>query len=297
MTKDVELDVSTDGGNISTVPHLKIKNGSEEYSIKLYDTVEATGHQQADVSTLPVHIGEKTYYARMTHNLSGACGGDTPLRVKKGGTIYQVTQYGEFIANPVANLYVFDDNANTFVKRDYGWIGDGESAYYEIHWSDSGSNSNFNYIDVTIPKNCSVVRLEGYGGQTSNNAINVRVTPGKTYRIVAWRYEKQENRTLWTYESKMSGGHVIGHKWVSYSQNYYAERCRQLVFTYTNFKNDGTAKTIIITNADTHGAVTSNENRDIGTTDATWGNAGFMRVCFGKGNYNYEANFPQDTML
>lgn len=279
------------------MPVLKVKKNDVIYPIKLYDTEAMAGDAGNLTGTLKVKANGKTMYARTTTSLSGACGGDTPLRVKSSNTVYQVTKFGEYRVSPTNCFYVLNNSNNTFSKRDNGWFGDGESAYYEYYWSDSGSNSNFNYIDVTIPKNCSMVRLEGYGGQTSNNAINVRVTPGKTYRIVAWRYEKQENRTLWTYKSKMSGGHVIGHYWASYSQNYYAERCRQLVFTYTNFKNDGTVKTIIMTNADTHGSVTSNGSRDTGTTDATWGNAGFMRVCFGKGNYNYEANAPQDTML
>ena len=276
------------------------------YPIHLYDTESMAGDSTSGTGTLKV----KGMYARMTNNLTGACGGDTPLRVKKGGTIYQVTQYGEFIANPVDCLYVHDNNPNhDFAKRDYGWIGDGESAYYEIHWSDSGSNTNFNYVDVTIPRTCSVVRLEGYGGDTANNAIFVKVTPGKRYRIISFRSEKQENRTLWEYHTRHDGGHVIGGGWVSHEQAYCSERCRQLLFAYIDFTNSADDKKIILTTSLTQGSVQTGtrtvggpknshkETIDIGVTDAIWGNGGFMRVCFGKGHYNYEANTPQDTML
>lgn len=275
------------------------------YSIHLYDTVAGAG--DAGNGTDVLNVGGK--YARMTTNLSGACGKDTPLRVKKGGNVYQVAQYGEYRANPVANLYVLDENVMKYNKRDKGWIGDGESAYYEIHWSDSGSNTNFNYVDVTIPRNCSVVRLEGYGGDTANNAIFIKVTPGKRYRIISFRSEKQENRTLWEYHTRHDGGHVIGGSWVSHEQAYCSERCRQLLFAYIDFTNSADDKKIILTTSLTQGSVQTGtrtvgglknshkETIDIGVTDAIWGNGGFMRVCFGKGHYNYEANTPQDTML
>lgn len=275
------------------------------YSIHLYDTVAGAG--DAGNGTDVLNVGGK--YARMTTNLSGACGKDTPLRVKKGGNVYQVAQYGEYRANPVANLYVLDENVMKYNKRDKGWIGDGESAYYEIHWSDSGSNTNFNYVDVTIPRNCSVVRLEGYGGDTANNAIFIKVTPGKRYRIISFRSEKQENRTLWEYHTRHDGGHVIGGDWVSHEQAYCSKRCRQLLFAYIDFTNSADDKKIILTTSLTQGSVQTGtrtvgglknshkETIDIGVTDAIWGNGGFMRVCFGKGHYNYEANIPQDTML
>ena len=275
------------------------------YPIHLYDT--AAGAGDAGNGTDVLNVGGK--YARMTTNLSGACGKDTPLRVKKGGNIYQVAQYGEYRATPVANLYVLDENVMKYNKRDKGWIGDGESAYYEIHWSDSGSNTNFNYVDVTIPRNCSVVRLEGYAGETANNTLNVKVTPGKRYRIISFRSEKQENRTLWEYHTRHDGGHVIGGSWVSHEQAYCSERCRQLLFAYIDFTNSADDKKIILTTSLTQGSVQTGtrtvggmknshkETIDIGVTDAIWGNGGFMRVCFGKGHYNYEANTPQDTML
>ena len=275
------------------------------YPIHLYDT--AAGAGDAGNGTDVLNVGGK--YARMATNLSGACGKDTPLRVKKGGNIYQVAQYGEYRATPVANLYVLDENVMKYNKRDKGWIGDGESAYYEIHWSDSGSNTNFNYVDVTIPRNCSVVRLEGYAGETANNTLNVKVTPGKRYRIISFRSEKQENRTLWEYHTRHDGGHVIGGSWVSHEQAYCSERCRQLLFAYIDFTNSADDKKIILTTSLTQGSVQTGtrtvggmknshkETIDIGVTDAIWGNGGFMRVCFGKGHYNYEANTPQDTML
>lgn len=285
---------------------MKVKSKTDVvYPIHLYDTVAGAG--DAGNGTDVLNVGGK--YARMTTNLSGACGKDTPLRVKKGGNIYQVTQYGEYRANPVDNLYVLDENVMKYNKRDKGWIGDGESAYYEIYWSDSGSNTNFNYVDVTIPRNCSVVRLEGYAGETANNTINVKVAPGKIYRIISFRSEKQENRTLWEYHTRYDGGHVIGGSWVSHEQAYCSERCRQLLFAYIDFTNSADDKKIILTTSLTQGSVQTGtrtvgglknrhkETIDIAVTDAIWGNGGFMRVCFGKGHYNYEANTPQDTML
>ena len=285
---------------------LKVKKNGVIYPIKLYDTEAMAGDAGNLTGTLKVKINSKTMYARTTGSLSGACGGDTPLRVKKGGTIYQVTQYGEFIANPVDCLYVHDNNPNhDFAKRDYGWIGDGESAYYEVYWSDSGSNTNFNYLDITIPRNCSVVRLEGHGGQTANNTLFVKVTPGKTYRIVAWRYEKTDTKTYWYTHTEHDGGHILGTTWHSASKTYVAERGRQLWFAYPNSYDTR----IILTNSFTQGSIqmgkkpyhtskgTRYDDVIVGLTDALWGNGGFCRICFGKGYYNYEANTPQDTRL
>lgn len=275
------------------------------YPIHLYDTVAGAG--DAGNGTDVLNVGGK--YARMTTNLSGACGKDTPLRVKKGGNIYQVAQYGEYRANPVANLYVLDENVMKYNKRDKGWIGDGESAYYEIHWSDSGSNTNFNYVDVTIPRNCSVVRLEGYAGETANNTLNVKVTPGKIYRIVSWRAESIVQYTQ-DYQYKYGSGKDTRYEWRKRQANYIEHRYRQLVFTYPEFKNDGSVKTIIVTNSAANGGgyityeyehIVNGKYRTTtyttGAKDAAWGNGGYMRVCFGKGYYNYEANTPQGTML
>ena len=288
---------------------LKVKKNGIIYPIQLYDTESMTGDAGNLTGTLKVKINSKTMYARTTGGLSGACGGDTPLRVKKDGTVYQVTQYGEFKVYPANCLYVFDNNANTFNKRDVGWIGDGESAYYEVHWGDSGSNTNFNYVDVTIPRNCSVVRLEGYAGETANNTLNVKVMPGKTYRIVSWRAESIVQYTQ-DYQYKYGSGKDTRYTWKKRPANYIEHRYRQLVFTYPDYKNDGSVKTIIVTNSATNGGgyitykhehiVNGKYRTTIYTTgakDAVWGNGGFMRVCFGKGNYNYEANVPDDTML
>lgn len=291
---------------------LNVKKNDVIYPIKLYDTEAMAGDIGNLTGTLKVKVNGKTMYARTTACLSGACGGDTPLRVKSGNTVYQVTKFGEYRANPTNCFYVLNNSNNTFSKRDGGWFGDGESAYYEVYWSDSGSNSNFCYCDVTIPKNCSVIRLEGYGGQTSNNTINVKVTPGKTYRIVAWRsetigtYYKSEYVSQWDSSLHRQEGEWRGRG----DTNYVQARDRQLIFTYPEYKNDGKVKTIIMTNAHTTGNVIDEtvehhprKGRDwtetfhTGANDAPWGNAGFMRVCFGKGNYNYEANSPQDVML
>lgn len=270
------------------------------YPIHLYDT--AAGAGDAGNGTDVLNVGGK--YARMTTNLSGACGKDTPLRVKKGGNIYQVAQYGEYRANPVANLYVLDENVMKYNKRDKGWIGDWESGYYQVYWSDSGSNTNFNYVDVTIPRNCHVVRLEGQMGDTSNNAINIGVTPGKTYRIVSFRSERYDTKVVDTYVSRHDGGHVLPGYWTSSSKKYAAERCRQLWFTYPNSYD----KKIILTNSTTQGSIqmgkrgystskgTRYEDVIVGLTDAAWGNGGLARVCFGKGHYNFEELKPQDTM-
>lgn len=272
------------------------------YPIHLYDTVAGAG--DAGNGTDVLNVGGK--YARMTTNLSGACGKDTPLRVKKGGNIYQVTQYGEYRANPVSVFYALDNNTKTFSKRDFGWIGDGESGYYEVFWADSGSNTNFNYLDVVIPRNCSVIRLEGYGGQTANNTINVKVTPGKTYRLVAWRTEESKTETYWYAHHEMDGGHSLGTTWHTAQKSYITHRCRQLLFAYPSYPN---GKYIVLTNSDTSGSVTMGkkpyntskgtiyEDVIVGLNDAAWGNGGYAHICFGKGYYNYEANPVQDTML
>ena len=275
------------------------------YPIRLYGTVAKAGDAGNGTDVLNVW----GRYARMTTNLSGACGGDTPLRVKKGGNIYQVTRYGEYRANPVANLYVLDEKVMKYNKRDFGWIGDKESGYYQVYWSDSGSNTTFNYVDVTIPRNCSVVRLEGQMGQTSNNAINIKVTPGKTYRLVSYRFERRATKTVWTATVKHDGGHSIGTEWSSSNKSYVTERSRQLFFTYTNFANSPNDQKIVLTNSTTQGSVQTGEKPYstskgtrydtviTGLTDAAWGNGGLARVCFGKGHYNFEQNTPQDTML
>lgn len=272
------------------------------YPIHLYDT--AAGAGDAGNGTDVLNVGSK--YARMTTNLSGACGKDTPLRVKKGGNIYQVAQYGEYRANPVANLYVLDENVMKYNKRDKGWIGDWESGYYQVYWSDSGSNTNFNYLDVVIPRNCSVIRLEGYGGQTANNTINVKVTPGKTYRLVAWRTEESKTETYWYAHHEMDGGHSLGTTWYEKQKSYITHRCRQLRFAYPSYPS---GKYIVLTNSDTSGSVTMGkkpyytskgtryEDVIVGLNDAAWGNGGYAHICFGKGYYNYEANPVQDTML
>lgn len=273
------------------------------YPIHLYDT--AAGAGDAGNGTDVLNVGSE--YARMTTNLSGACGKDTPLRVKKGGNIYQVTQYGEYVVNPVSVFYAHDNNPNhNFAKRDFGWIGDGESGYYEVYWSDSGSNTNFNYLDVVIPRNCSVIRLEGYGGQTANNTINVKVTPGKTYRLVAWRTEESKTETYWYAHHEMDGGHSLGTTWYEKQKSYITHRCRQLRFAYPSYPS---GKYIVLTNSDTSGSVTMGkkpyhtskgtryEDVIVGLNDAAWGNGGYAHICFGKGYYNYEANPVQDTML
>lgn len=273
------------------------------YPIHLYDTAAGAGDAGNDTDVL--NVGGK--YARMTTSLSGACGKDTPLRVKKGGNIYQVAQYGEYRANPVANLYVLDENVMKYIKRDKGWIGDGESAYYTIHWSDSGSNTNFNYVDVTIPRNCHVVRLEAYEGQTANNTISVKVTPGKTYRIVAWRTEESKTETYWYTEHRTDGGHSIGTRWYTAQKSYITHRCRQLLFAYPSYPS---GKYIVLTNSDAYGSVTMGkkphraskgdtryEDVIVGLNDAAWGNGGYTHICFGKGYDNFEASPVQDTML
>lgn len=285
---------------------LNVKKNGVIYPIKLYDTEAMAGDIGNQTGTLKVKVNGKTMYARTTASLSGACGGDTPLRVKSGNTVYQVTKFGEYRVSPTNCFYVFNNSNNTFSKRDNGWFGDGESAYYEVYWSDSGSNSNFCYCDVTIPKNCSVVRLEGYGGQTSNNTINVRVTPGKTYRLVAWRTEESKTETYWKSYTEHDGGHSLGTTWYTVQKSYITHRCRQLLFAYPSYPS---GKYIVLTNSDTSGSVTMGkkpyhtskgtryEDVIVGLNDATWGNGGYAHICFGKGYYNYEANPVQDTML
>lgn len=282
---------------------LKVKSKTGVvYPIHLYDTAAGAGDSTSGTGVL--NIGGK--YARMTDNLRmDIVGGGTPLRVKKNGKVYQVAQWGEYVANPASCLYVADTNTGAWAKRDVEWIGDNESAYYEVYWSDSGSNTNFNYLDITIPRNCSVVRLEGYGGQTANNTLFVKVTPGKTYRIVAWRYEKTDTKTYWYTHTEHDGGHSLGTTWYSASKTYVTERGRQLWFAYPNSYDTR----IILTNSFTQGSIqmgkmpyhtskgTRYDDVIVGLTDAPWGNGGFCRICFGKGYYNYEANTPQDTRL
>lgn len=69
--------------------HIK-KNGTQ-YDVNLYDNK----FPSPDIF-FPVKVGGTTYYLPATSYLSGdAAGGSTPLRIKKGGTTYQIIQKAE----------------------------------------------------------------------------------------------------------------------------------------------------------------------------------------------------------
>lgn len=198
---------------------LKVNKGGTIYPIKLYDTVDATGHQQADVSALPVHIGDKTYYARMTQNLrSDISGGATPLRCKTpSGAVYQVAQRGEwviFVPGSDGQTVCVSVNGNTYRGANTLWFAEGtawnawveaDGNHYpgnlnissgtlngDVHLTVSGATYVPNgsltvYVDrnektrLVVPDNITVIHTEG-GGQTHN----IRVTPGKTYYVHEW---------------------------------------------------------------------------------------------------------------
>lgn len=72
--------------------HIK-KNGTQ-YDVNLYDNKFPTPD-----TFFPVKVGGTTYYLPATSYLSTAAGGSTPLRIKKGGTTYQIIKKAECVIN------------------------------------------------------------------------------------------------------------------------------------------------------------------------------------------------------
>lgn len=145
--------------------NLKVKKGDTTYTIKLYDTEAAAGQPGKTTGTLKIHMGNTDYFARITQHLgSDAAGGATPLRYKKAdGTIYQVTQKGEFsITVPSSSGQTVCVNANgqTFKGANTLWFAEGTvwSAYVE---ADSGHIAGS--LNLT--------------GGTLNSTVTLSVTP------------------------------------------------------------------------------------------------------------------------
>ena len=233
MAKDVELDTGQHigGGNIGAVPHLVVTKGDTRYTIKLYDAEAAAGQPGDTTGTLKIRVGNANYYASMTTCLSGACGGDTPLRYKNSsGTTYQVTQKAEWtitIDGSSGQNICVSANGQTYKGANTLWLAEGTTwnAWVEADENHYPGNLNISSGTLTgavhltvsaatyvpngsltvyqdggaktqfvVPSNIYVIHTEG-GGQTHN----IRVTPGKTYYVHEWSYTTGTKTTNYWY--------------------------------------------------------------------------------------------------
>lgn len=195
---------------------LKVTKGGTIYPIKLYGSEAETGI--AGFPTFKVNYNGAPYYARMTTCLSGACGGDTPLRYKNSsGTTYQVTQKAEWtitVDGSSGQTICVSANGQTYKGANTLWFAEGTAwnAWVEADGNHYPGNLNISSGTLTgavhltvsgapyvpngsltvyqdggaktqfvVPSNIYVIHTEG-GGQTHN----IRVTPGKTYYVHEW---------------------------------------------------------------------------------------------------------------
>ena len=204
--------------------NLKVKKGDTTYTIKLYDTEAAAGQPRETTGTLKIHMGNTDYFARITQHLgSDAAGGATPLRYKKAdGTIYQVTQKGEFpIIVPASSgqTVCVSANGQTYKGANTLWFAEGTewTAYVEVADSShiagslnltggtlnstvtlsvtpaaaipSGAqpyeydSTTTNVWQFTVPEHITVLHIAGTTENGKNATYNIKVTPGKTYSI------------------------------------------------------------------------------------------------------------------
>ena len=231
---------------------LKVTKGGTIYPIKLYGSEAETGI--AGFPTFKVTYNGAPYYARMTTCLSGACGGDTPLRYKNSsGTTYQVTQKAEWTitvdGSSGQNICV-SANGQTYKGANTLWFAEGTAwnAWVETDVNHhpgtlnltggtlnstvnlsvtpattipSGSSSytatNSSYNETfTVPSYINVLHLQGTTNAGTNNSYNVRVTPGKSYQITCYgnRY-KSGGQYKYKYTIRFNGLNVSTY---SYSE-------------------------------------------------------------------------------
>ena len=145
---------------------IKVKKGDTTYSIKLYDTEAETGTPVGTATgTLKLRIDGANHYARISTNIrSDIAGGATPLRYKKSdGTVYQVTQKGEFsitVPSSYGQTVCVNANGQTFKGANTLWFAEGTvwNAYVEADSSHIAGSLN-----VT--------------GGTLNSTVTLSVTP------------------------------------------------------------------------------------------------------------------------
>ena len=198
---------------------LKVTKGGTIYPIKLYGSEAETGI--AGFPTFKVNYNGVPYYARMTTCLSGACGGDTPLRYKNSsGTTYQVTQKAEWTitvdGSSGQNICV-SANGQTYKGANTLWFAEGTvwNAWVEtdvnhhpgtlnisrgtlngaVHLTvtalaiiPSGSvqycsNEGGYPMTFTVPNYITVLSVQETTRDTNKTVHNYRVTPGKSYQI------------------------------------------------------------------------------------------------------------------
>ena len=201
---------------------IKVKKGDTTYSIKLYDTEAGTGTPAGTATgTLKLRIDGANHYARISTNLrSDIAGGATPLRYKKAdGTVYQVTQKGEFsITVPASSgqTVCVSANGQTYKGANTLWFAEGTvwRAWVEADSNHiagslnitggtlnstvnlsvtpaitipSGSTSYKDAGEFTVPAYINVLHIVGTSvldlQGDFNHSYNIRVTPGKTYSI------------------------------------------------------------------------------------------------------------------
>ena len=206
--------------------NLKVKKGDTTYTIKLYDTEAAAGQPGKTTGTLKIHMGNTDYFARITQHLgSDAAGGATPLRYKKAdGTIYQVTQKGEFsitVPSSSGQTVCVSANGQTYKGANTLWFAEGTpwSAHVETDVNHAAGSLNLtsgianNTVTLsvtpaaeipsgsihywsddqsfpqtfTVPNYITVLSIHETTRNTSKATHNYRVTPGKSYQITQTR--------------------------------------------------------------------------------------------------------------
>lgn len=203
--------------------HIK-KNGAQ-YDVNLYDNK----FPSPDIF-FPVKVGGTTYYLPATPYLSGdAAGGSTPLRIKKGGTTYQIIKKAECNINIPAydnqKIVVEVTNSITGNKATYEKtvvVPFGSSFTAKVQSTNSSYNAgsitsissgviterNINLtaspatiaiptgslritsdITFTVPAGITVIRVG-----TLRRATYVRVLPNSTHHLV-WKVKVRDDRT------------------------------------------------------------------------------------------------------
>lgn len=198
---------------------LKVTKGGTIYPIKLYGSEAETGI--AGFPTFKVNYNGVPYYARMTTCLSGACGGDTPLRYKNSsGTTYQVTQKAEWtitVDGSSGQTICVSANGQTYKGANTLWFAEGTAwnAWVEADGNHYPGNLNISrgtlngavhltvtasavipsgsvqyYSDegsyprtFTVPNYITVLSVQETTRGTNKTVHNYRVTPGKSYQI------------------------------------------------------------------------------------------------------------------
>lgn len=156
---------------------IKVKKGNTTYQIKLYDTESGAGTPGTTTGTLKLRMGGANHYARITQHLgSDAAGGATPLRYKKAdGTVYQVTQKGEFsITVPASSGQTICVSANgqTYRGANTLWFPEGTTW---TAWVEADNSHIAGSLNLT--------------GGTLNSTVTLSVTPATEIPSGSQSYE------------------------------------------------------------------------------------------------------------